>query len=161
MTLLLTLTLLIHPAPPVAHIVIRPVPDQWEATHPYRTPKWAEPKKFTPEVLDWRPPTATPPPLGWIVEQWRPLVAVYFPAEDVERAICLVAYESGGDPNATNSTSGAAGLFQHLPRYWSERSAAAGWAGASIYDPEANVAVAAWLRLSGWQHWVPYQRGLC
>lgn len=68
--------------------------------------------------------------------------------------MCVMRYESGGNPTATNQQSGAAGLFQHLPKYWGSRSAKAGWAGASIYDPEANVAVAAWLwSTGGWGHW--------
>lgn len=86
------------------------------------------------------------------VERWRPLVAQYFP--DVDKALAVMWCESRGDPSATNLSSGAAGLFQHLPKYWQDRSAAAGWAGADIYDPEANVAVAGWLRRTGgWGHW--------
>ena len=95
------------------------------------------------------------------VEEWRPLVATYFKPEDVDRALCLIGYESLGDPNAYNNSSGASGLFQHLPKYWAERSTDAGWSGADIMDPEANVAVAAWLREEGWQHWSPYNRGQC
>ena len=46
-------------------------------------------------------------------------------------------------------------LFQHLGKYWDERSRQAGWYGASIYDPEANIAVAAWLFYTqgGRRHW--------
>lgn len=100
--------------------------------------------------------------MGSNVEQWRSLVAAYFPAHELERALCIMSYESGGNPNATNPSSRAAGLFQHLPKYWSDRSAKAGWAGAGIYDPTANVAVAAWLQgVGGWTHWSPYNRGLC
>ena len=87
-------------------------------------------------------------------EQWRTLVSTYFQAGDVDRALGVIACESRGDPSAHNGSSGASGLFQHMPRYWSERSSAAGWSGASIFDPEANVAVAAWLAYSdGWGHW--------
>ncbi len=90
------------------------------------------------------------------VEQWRGLVATYFRAGDVDRALRIMACESGGDPNIANSRSSARGLFQHLGKYWSARSAAAGFAGASIFDPTANVATAAWLRdqPGGWLHWV-------
>lgn len=90
------------------------------------------------------------------VEQWRPLVATYFRSEDVDRALRIMACESGGNPNAANPRSSARGLFQHLGKYWTRRSAAAGWAGASILDPTANVAVAAWLRdqPGGFSHWV-------
>jgi soluble lytic murein transglycosylase-like protein len=88
------------------------------------------------------------------VEQWRSLVATYFPAEQVDRALRIMSCESAGDPNAYNR-SGASGLFQHMARYWAERSAAAGWAGADIFDPTANVAVAAWLSKGGsdWSDW--------
>jgi hypothetical protein len=99
-------------------------------------------------------------PVG--VEHWRSLVATYFPAHEVDRALCIMWHESKGDPNAKNPTSSASGLFQHLARYWPERSSAAGWASTSIFDPIANIAVAAWLvSQDGWRHWSPYQRGLC
>ncbi len=87
------------------------------------------------------------------------LVAAYFQPEDVERAVLIVWCESRYDANAVNPSSRASGLFQHIPRFWSERSQKAGWAGADIFDPEANTAVAAWLRYSSgdWKHWYPSQ----
>ena len=90
------------------------------------------------------------------VEQWRSLVAQWFRPEDVDRALRIMACESGGNPNAKNPGSSASGLFQHLGKYWTARSAAAGFTGASIFDPTANVATAAWLRdqRGGWLHWV-------
>lgn len=112
-------------------------------------------------VATSRAPSATRSPGGSGIERWRPIVAKYFGAGFVDRALCLIGYESRGDPNAYNSGSGASGLFQHLARYWAERSSKAGWAGASIFDPEANVAVAAWLARQSWRHWSPYNRGLC
>lgn len=97
-----------------------------------------------PGQIVWRPE----------VEQWRPLVQGYFGAE-TEHALAVIRCESLGDPQATNPISGTAGLFQHRPQYWPSRSSAAGWAGADIYDPEANTAVAAWLvqHGGGWSHW--------
>ena len=90
------------------------------------------------------------------VEQWRSLVVAYFSADKVETALRIMACESGGNPNALGR-DGDSGLFQHLQRYWTERSSKAGWAGASIWDPTANVAVAAWLqRTGGWRHWTCY-----
>lgn len=91
------------------------------------------------------------------VEAWRPLVAAYFGPNEVERALRVIYCESSGDPNAKNPSSSASGLFQHLSRFWAERSIDAGWAGADIFDPEANVAVAAWLVYNGggWSHWNP------
>ncbi len=110
-------------------------------------------------------PTVDKPPgrgMGTNVEQWRGLVAQYFPADQVDRALCIMSYESGGNELAKNPRSSASGLFQHLARYWPERSAKAGWAGADIFDPTANVAVAAWLwGQGGWWHWSPYKRGEC
>ncbi len=105
------------------------------------------------------PPTqgGTFPPL---VERWRPLVTVYFPAELVDQALSVIRCESLGDPAIVNPVSGAAGLFQHMPRYWPERAAAAGFPGASPFDPEANIAGAAWLvrvsledGLPAWYFW--------
>ena len=95
-------------------------------------------------------PTPAPPPrpggtFPAAVERWRPLVADYFAPRLVDQALSIIACESHGDPEVTNPYSGAAGLFQHIPRYWPERAAASGFPGASIYDGEANIAAAAWL----------------
>ncbi len=108
----------------------------------------------TPTHTHPRPPQ--PSTMGNNVEQWRPLVETYFRAGDVDRALRIMRCESGGNPNAANSRSSARGLFQHLGKYWDSRSAAAGYGGVSIFDPTANVAVAAWLRdqAGGWSHWV-------
>lgn len=95
--------------------------------------------------------------ISYSVEQWRPLVEKYFKAQDVPTAMRIMQCESRGDPNAKNPHSSASGLFQHLARYWPERSAKAGWAGADIFDPEANIAVAAWLKsVAGWRSWTCY-----
>lgn len=92
--------------------------------------------------------------MGADVEQWRPLVASYF-GENTDKALQVMRCESGGNPTSKNPNSSASGLFQHLARYWPDRSAKAGWAGADIFDPEANIAVAAWLSQGGidWSHW--------
>lgn len=91
------------------------------------------------------------------VEDWRPLVEQFFAPRHVRRALRVIACESGGRANAKNPTSTASGLFQHLGSLWPERSAKAGWAGADVFDPVANVAVAAWLVYGdgGWSHWNP------
>lgn len=105
------------------------------------------------------PPPAPPPPgvIVWRpeVERWRSLVAVYFNPADVDHALAIIRCESVGDPDAYNPAGPVSGLFQHRDRYWPSRSATAGWAGADIFDPEANTAVAAWLvyHNGGWQHW--------
>ncbi len=91
------------------------------------------------------------------LDDWRPLVARYFEPRDVDRALRVIRCESRGNPGVKNPTSSASGLFQHLARLWPERSSKAGWAGSDVFDPVANVAVAAWLVYEGggWSHWYP------
>lgn len=87
----------------------------------------------------------------------RSLVETYFPPWAVNDAMKVVGCETGWtfNPWSKNRRSGASGLFQHMPRYWSARSSAAGFGDANIFDPEANVAVAAWLwgQTETWRHW--------
>lgn len=109
------------------------------------------------------PPT-TPTTSDWNgdpgVEQWRELAEDYFPASRVDEALQIMGCESGGDPNAYNPYSGAAGLYQFLPSTWASTAPKAGFGGASPFDPEANIAAAAWLGkqyedlgLDFWQPW--------
>ena len=86
----------------------------------------------------------------------RELVSRYFRPEDVNRAVRIAWCESTFNPRSVNPSSGASGLFQHLPHLWAKRSAAAGFGGSDVLDPEANTAVAAWLLYEGggWSHWV-------
>jgi len=79
------------------------------------------------------------------VEQWRSLVQQHFPANRVEEALRIMDCESNGDPNAYNPYSGASGLFQFLPSTWASTAPKAGYTGASVFDPVANTASAAWL----------------
>lgn len=104
--------------------------------------------------------TARVAALGSGVERWRELVARYFKASNVDDALSVMRQESGGDPNAVNSSSGASGLFQQMPQYWTRRLAKAeAYFGvdlsSSILDPEANIAVSAWGSKRGddWSHW--------
>lgn len=94
---------------------------------------------------------------GYLSEtEMRLLVSKYFQAADVNRAIRVAWCTSSFNPAAINPATGASGLFQHLPDTWTERSDAAGRPEASIFDPAANVAVAAWMLYElpgGWSHW--------
>lgn len=88
--------------------------------------------------------------------QVRSLVETFFRPEDVSRAIRIAWCESSFNPENVNPVTGASGLFQHAPDTWAARSSAAGYPGADILDPEANVAVAAWMLYDlpgGWSHW--------
>lgn len=94
------------------------------------------------------------------VEQWRGLVEAFFPTNRVEEALRIIDCESNGDPDAYNPYSGAAGLFQFLPSTWASTAPKAGYPDASPFEPEANIASAAWLAnryqelgLYYWQAW--------
>lgn len=87
------------------------------------------------------------------VEQWRPLVEKYWPADLVNWAMKIMQCESGGDPNADNPYSTAAGLFQFIKSTWDKGPAPAlglpyYWTGAP-FVPEWNIQAAAWL----YEHW--------
>lgn len=100
--------------------------------------------------------------IGRGVERWRPLVEKYFPASLVGQALAVMQCESGGNPDAVNRYSGASGLFQFLKGTWAVASTRAGFGGYSRFDPEANIAAAAWLvdysirtnhPRGAWGHW--------
>lgn len=97
------------------------------------------------------------------VEQWRTLVASYFPADQVDTAMRVMACESGGNPLAKNPASSAAGLFQFLQGTWDWVAGELGlpsYVQGGPYEPEAAIQAAAWLSTPapgrGWQHWVCY-----
>ena len=98
-------------------------------------------------------------------------IQVYFAPEDQPLMEQIAFCESSADPDdiystAVNPKSGATGFFQHLPKWWDERSRKAGFANRSMYDPEANVGVASYLyynmnsnkRWAGASHWWPSYR---
>ena len=96
--------------------------------------------------------------LGSNVEQWRSLVAAYFPANQVDRALCVMSFESGGNPNA-QSSSDARGLMQVLAGLWAPHF---GIDPAALYDPDTNIRIAAAIySTQGWMAWNPYKRGEC
>jgi hypothetical protein len=68
---------------------------------------------------------------------------------EVEHALQIVACESLGDPYQTTPSGPAPttvdGLFQHKSTSWEDRAAAAGFPGASVFNPLANSRVAAWM----------------
>lgn len=101
---------------------------------------------------------------GWEARQptLAGLVGEYFDQADHGWAYRVVFCESSGKPTdwrseAKHPGSGATGWFQHLPKFWEERSVAAGFDGWPINHPRANVAVAAWLFYDGGgaRHWEP------
>lgn len=98
------------------------------------------------------PPPAPSPPAVSVpasVEAWRPLVADWFPASEVDKALDVMACESGGDPSAYNP-SGASGLMQVMD-WWAPEF---GYSPADLFDPVINLEVArsVW-DLQGWAAW--------
>ena len=82
--------------------------------------------------------------------EWSALIAWYFDADEVQNALDIMECESGGDPTAYNP-SGATGLFQIKPEFWSHLLRP----GETLYNPEANVRVASVIVAAsgGWKHW--------
>ena len=115
-----------------------------------------------PTVFPTAEPTPTvilvDSPYGENVERWRSDVrgalAEYGLGDEEDRFMRVMWCESRGDPEAVNAESGASGLMQHIPRYWDERARAAGFQGASPFDPIANIYASVWLLdTGGWNHW--------
>ena len=95
-------------------------------------------------------------------DRWEPLVAYVWEQwgrTDLDLAMDILHCESSGLPNAEHSSSGASGLFQHMPQWWGERSAQAGVPQSDIFNPFYNIWVAAWLVTEhSWWHWECYER---
>lgn len=82
---------------------------------------------------------------------------------DQQRMLCIAERESGFNEHAYNSSSGAAGIFQHLQTYWRgrvvayrarSRPALAIRPGASVFNPRANILVSArMMAAGGWSNW--------
>lgn len=150
--------------------------DEWMVDWVIRADTALSPKMFA-EFRDmrqrhswyWDPVIVVKPTfyreLGPNVERWRPLVAEHFAPEKVETALCIMSYESGGNPDAKNPDSSAAGLFQFLQSTWDSvpLSITGGtYSSGQVYVIVATIRAAAWLQLdSGWTQWSPYNRGLC
>lgn len=129
MTALLSLALTVTPAQPV---------DAISAWHQ----EWA----ISQILADDRP-----------VERWRPLVEAFFPEDQVDTAMRVMACESGGNPQAKNPTSTAAGLFQFLRGTWNWVADEIGlprYRTGAPTDPVMATKAAVWLQQTGgWAHW--------
>lgn len=95
--------------------------------------------------------------MGADVEQWRPLVASFFPPEQLDMALCVIAGESGGNPNAKNTKSTAAGLWQFLRGTWNDTANQLGgpdYNSGAPYDPAiaTQYAYQLWSQ-RGWSPW--------
>ncbi len=93
--------------------------------------------------------------IGTDVSQWEPLVMKYFGPELTPTALCVMSYESGGNPGAKNPRSTARGLFQLLASLWAPYF---GVSYEDLFDPELNVRLAKQVYdIQGWQAWTVYR----
>ena len=93
--------------------------------------------------------------MGNDVLQWVPLILVYFP-DDLDLVLCVMAAESGGNPNAYNP-SGASGLMQILASW----APVFGYTAGDLFDPAINLEIAKALSDDTWMHWNPVKDGRC
>lgn len=71
---------------------------------------------------------------------------------DANRVAGIAKCESGFNPMADSGYY--KGLFQHDPNYWPARAAKYGFAGASIFDVDAQIGVSTSMMAGGgWSHW--------
>ncbi len=120
---------------------------------PATTTTTAPPETTTTQAPPATTTTTVPSSNPLSENEMRALASLYFP-DGVDKAVLVARCESGYDPSAYNLDGPYGGLYQHSVTYWDSRAASAGWAGASIYDADANTAVTAWLvARDGWGHW--------
>ena len=101
-----------------------------------------------------------------MVMRWSSTVCAVFGPTEAATALCVISYESGGDPGLTNRDDparGSFGLMQINSDWWigseyHERMVK--WFGRSdetYLDPAVNIGAAALLvrdpELSGWHSW--------
>jgi hypothetical protein len=118
---------------------------------------------FYPEVWNTETPCShgcLPGDSHYLLPTLGELINQYFLPEDRELAHQIAFCESSGRSwhigSEVVSHAFAVGWFQHLAKYWPDRSEKAGWGDYHPFHAEANVAVASWLFYnSGVHHWNP------
>lgn len=100
------------------------------------------------------------------VMQWAPTVCAIFGPAEAATALCIISYESGGDPGSTNPDDparGSFGLMQINSDWWigsNYHERMVDWFGRddeTYLDPAVNIGAAALLAndpdLNGWHAW--------
>ena len=146
-----------------SHGRVRPAPDPPSTYPPVTYPPVTEPP--WPTGIDYGP-TQIDAIQASFVEEWRPLVSVWFRSEHVDRVLAIIECESSGRWNAVGPEikhldMRALGLLQHLDGYWLDRAEKAEAAGYSNHgdpwSPSDQMAVSAYLAYQtpqGFGHWV-------
>jgi hypothetical protein len=96
--------------------------------------------------IDWRQST-------WHVKQLIRCAASHH-GVSAETALYVAWRESRYRPSAYNAGGEAAGIYQHLLRYWPERAADFGFKDWSVFNARANIMVTMrMVREYGWDPW--------
>lgn len=96
--------------------------------------------------IDWRQS-------AWHVKQLIRCVAAHYGVSE-RKALYIAWRESRFRPSAYNATGDAAGIYQHLLRYWPHRSEDFGFKNWSAFNARANIFVSMRMVLRyGWDPW--------
>lgn len=99
-----------------------------------------------PCPIDWRQST-------WHVKRLIRCAADRFGVSP-EQALYIAWRESRFQPSAYNAAGNAAGIYQHLLRYWPERAQTYGFTNWSAFNARANIFVTMrMVRGAGWGPW--------
>jgi hypothetical protein len=99
-----------------------------------------------PCQIDWRRST-------WHVKKLIRCAAAH-EGVSPDQALYVAWRESRFQPGAYNAAGAAAGVFQHLLRYWPERAVEYGFPRSSPYNARANIFVTMrMVRQHGWWPW--------
>ena len=96
--------------------------------------------------IDWQRST-------WHLKQLIRCAASHY-GIDEDDALYIAWRESRYQPTAYNEEGEAAGIYQHLLKYWPERAVDFGSADWSVFDARANILVTMrMVRRYGWEPW--------
>ncbi len=97
-------------------------------------------------------------PIDWRQSPWHVKRLIRCAADhhgvDRRKAIYVAWRESRFQPDVYNVAGGAAGVYQHLVKYWPDRADDFGFRDASVFNARANIIVAMrMVRRYGWAPW--------
>jgi hypothetical protein len=96
--------------------------------------------------IDWRQST-------WHVKQLIRCAAAHHGVR-TSTALYVAWRESRYRPSAYNAYGGAAGIYQHLVKYWPDRATDYGFRNWSPFNARANIMVTMrMVRVYGWEPW--------